>query len=390
MNSRILLAGTLALVLYEPIHAAKLTLLPDWFDSPDIRLFMLPDGQTFTGVDDTEVFRWSIAEGRTAIGTMPRSYGPANVAIHLTDVSDDGSTFIGKVGNDYYQPDFGSMWTAAAGMLIMPDSIDGTIRNPVPTAVSGDGDTIVGVSSGGIAFRWTPQRGTTSLGFTGSPSAISADGNSVVGSWAVSELSSEAFRWTESGGAIGLGFLPSEWQSSSAWEVSDDGQIVVGGSFGDAPITGPRAFIWTEQLGLELLTNRGNDHYVSGMSADGGVVIGLMRTLLDDPYGFNGEEFVWRRNHGLRTIAELIDDLDLGQTYPISDPQKYEQLYEVSADGNILLGASVKFDFSTDPYTPMIHYDYWLLDLSPAPEPESATLLMLGSVFIASVAGRLR
>ena len=82
MKNRMLWAGLLALAVSCPARAASLTLLPDWFVAPTMRdLFMLPDGKTFTGVDGTDVFRWSPSEGRTDLGVIPDTTGALDLPI---------------------------------------------------------------------------------------------------------------------------------------------------------------------------------------------------------------------------------------------------------------------------------------------------------------------
>ena len=100
----------------------------------------------------------------------------------------------------------------------------------------------------------------------------------------------EAFRWTESGGTQKLGVLPG-FERSAATAVSDDGEIVIGlsyngfldrfapgGDFRFEPTTA-RAFYWTEEAGMQdltqLLVDGGADldgvtiNAAMGMSGDG-------------------------------------------------------------------------------------------------------------------------
>jgi uncharacterized membrane protein len=379
------------------VFAGTLTRLPDWFGAESVRsLFMLPDGHTFIGIDGADVFRWTAANGRSNLGTInPDYYGSP---VHASNVSDDGSTIIGYFGEHEYGAAGGFVWNASNGMRLITDISDGGLFNPVPTAVSADGSRIVGhgttfprfpsVVGDPAAFLWTSQAGMQSLGFAGYPQAISADGNTVVGSLPRSEITSEAFRWTENSGVQSLGYLQSELPSSSASHVTSDGSLVVGGSSVAPPVFGPRAFRWTDPTGLQELTTRGNDQTVIGISADGSVMYGSMRTLVPNLPGptFTHDAFVWSEQIGLRTLPEIIAALDVEQELPFSSPNMNEQLLGISGDGSKLFGLSVEFIFGPPafPNAPIgptissVRYEHWALDISAVPEPSSYGLCLLG------------
>ena len=309
MNIRILCAGLLALAVSGPARAASLTLLPDWFDAPTVHnLFMLPDGKTFTGIDGTDVFRWSLSVGRTNLGMIPATTGALDLPISATDVSDDGSTIIGYVGSQF-QAAAGFMWTAESGMVIMPNSLDETIRHAIPTAVSGDGKIIVGGAGGGaldpygggtpVAFRWMPTTGTTSLGLAGYPAAITPDGATIVGSRPATDPFSEAFRWNEQDGLQGLGFLSTgEWKSSHAQFVSNDGNIVIGFSFPENLTAGPKVFRWTTLDGMQQLSPLADTQSPVGIAADANVVLGTMQYFAGGAIG-PYIPFLWTATGGL-------------------------------------------------------------------------------------------
>jgi uncharacterized membrane protein len=367
--------------------AETITRLPDWFGAKSVRsFFMLPDGQTFVGVDGTDVFRWTAAEGRSNLGTIPETYGSP---LRATNVSDDGSTIIGYVGDGEFSALGGFVWNAASGMKLIADSSDGVIRYPVPTAVSADGSRIVGHAKNWpnfpfgqgdpAVFLWTPQTGTQSLGFAGYPEAITADGTTVVGSRPVAENTNEAFRWTEATGPQGLGYLASEMPSSSASLVSRDGSIVVGGSFGAPPVFGPKAFRWTDETGMQELGTRGDDQTIFGVSADGSVMYGNMRTVVPGLPGptFSHDQFIWSEQIGLRTLPEVLAALKLEQQLPFSSPNMSEQLLGISGDGRTLLGSTVEYIFDPPavpnfPGIPTVRIEYWLLDISAVPEPSTS------------------
>lgn len=391
MKNRILWAGILALVVSCPARAARLTLLPEWFSGPAVRsIFMLPDGKTFTGVDGTDVFRWSAAEGRSSLGTVPSTFGPLNYSVDFDDVSNDGGTFIGTIGG------FGCLWTASTGLSVMPDSLDGIVRYAVPTAVSSDGSVIVGNArrfpnglygeQQQIAFRWTSTAGTSSLGFSGYPEAISADGSTVVGMRSVGELLGEAFLWNDRDGLQGLGFLAAhEWNSSAALLVSDNGSVVFGFSNLEPPASPSKLFRWTESAGMQQVSPFGESQYPIDVSSDGSAMIGSYRDF-DYQRGAIGPpiDYLWTEGDGTRTLGEILVQLGLDDEYPLSILNKSHNLNSLSADGRILFGTStlaVGGGTIVDPI-PTYSYEHWVLDLSTVPEPSAFVLAMVSLLFV--------
>jgi probable HAF family extracellular repeat protein len=109
---------------------------------------------------------------------------------------------------------------------------------------------------------------------------ISADGLVVVGG-GEGPYADEAFRWTLQGGIEGLGFLPGG-EASMALAVSADGRVVVGYSHCDA---GREAFRWTPaegMVGLGDLPGGAFNSMAHGVSADGAVVVGAGATPSGD------------------------------------------------------------------------------------------------------------
>lgn len=230
------------------------------------------------GPSSREVFRWTASDGMVSLGIN----GEAN------DVSADGSTI---VGNGQYTSGSGGgafRWTASDGAVGL-GYLHGGNYSSEAFATSADGSVIVGVSdtaSGKEAFRWTASGGMVGLGFLPVDSSntraygVSADGSVVVGeSWGTA---GEAFRWTEAGGMVGLGKLPGD-HSSTAWAISGDGSVTVGSSFNY--VTGDAAVIWDQANGIRLLSQvLVNDYgidltgwtltYAYDVSFDGQIIVG--------------------------------------------------------------------------------------------------------------------
>ncbi|MBN1786989.1 MAG: hypothetical protein JW806_01190 [Sedimentisphaerales bacterium] len=163
--------------------------------------------------------------------------------------------------------------------------------------------------------------------------AISADGNAVVGFSKLGSGDKEAFRWTASEGMIGLGFLPADFpvDDSAAWDVSADGAVIVGIGklnwwYGEPWSETDEAFYWTESGGMQGLgVLPGADYYrstASGVSADGSVVVGTSKVSYSDC------AFRWTSENGMVSLGYLSD------TYHTSGAK------DVCADGSIVVGCS--------------------------------------------------
>ncbi|MCX5656684.1 MAG: autotransporter domain-containing protein, partial [Candidatus Omnitrophica bacterium] len=128
---------------------------------------------------------------------------------------------------------------------------------------------------------------TTSSNATG----VSSDGGVVVGNVAGGGWS-QAFRWTQADGMEGLGFLTEGSLSSSAYDISGDGNVIVGYSYSEED--GTQAFRWTAADGMQAVSTWLTDAGVSipadwilteanATNTDGSVVAGTG----EDPDGNN-------------------------------------------------------------------------------------------------------
>ena len=217
----------------------------------------------------------------TAESQSLRSLGaPPNAAwTNATGISADGSVVVGYM-NAASGPDRAFRWTAAGGMQVLP-VLAGTFGGQA-RAVSGDGSLVVGdhlATTPPSAFNrkaagWN-QQGVLDLGAviagTGSSSVYDAshDGSVLVGT-----LGPRAFRWSQATGVLQLPPLQGSTFGHAA-AVSADGEVVVGWSSGG---TQPQArpFRWdaesgTQPLALPSGTQRA---YASGISADGQFIVG--------------------------------------------------------------------------------------------------------------------
>jgi probable HAF family extracellular repeat protein len=198
--------------------------------------------------------------------------------------------------------------------------------------VSGDGSTVVGSGvseTGGWALRWSLSNSEPQI-IAGHPGQGlgegwgEARGASHDGSIAVGEDGNkfpeffpprEAWRWTSETGRVGLGGT-----DSGAWDISGDGNVVVGVSTFPS---GRQAFRWTNATGMvELGDLVGGDvlSHATGISDEGNVIVG---------YGMstNGQEaFRWTSESGMVGLG----DLEGGNFGSIAN--------DISADGIIIIG----------------------------------------------------
>lgn len=212
------------------------------------------------------------------------------------------------------------------------------------TAVSGDGEVVVGTSTsrtGYAAFVWTRDTGIQRLALPGGGGHesialdVNQDGSVIVGQGTNELESSEGFVWDRETGPRWLGVPSGSFSEAKA--VSPDGSVVIGISWGvgvdvvrwtngNTEILGqpasfasvrPRAvsnnsvivglgfhenvqmqdFCWSEQNGSEsLFDNRFGETTAYDVSADGGVIVGSIETQV-------GRRAVrWEQG-----VAELLD-----------------------------------------------------------------------------------
>lgn len=195
------------------------------------------------------------------------------------------------------------------------------------SAVSADGNVVVGHSytAGGVphAFRWTGPLGMQDLGtllggLHSWASGVSADGSVVVGDTYYGPSNVRAFRWSSTQGMQDLGTLEGH-DGSSAVDVSSDGTVVVGYSYVSGSQDSLCAFRWTCTDGMQ---NLGPLLQVTAVSSDGSSVVGAVAT--SPASGAPQRAFRWTQTHGLEDLGTLGGD--------------YSAATAISADGSVVVG----------------------------------------------------
>ena len=199
----------------------------------------------------------------------------------------------------------------------------------IPNALSADdmspdGRFIVGTSVTGPYLYDRQTKTMTNLPAPGlSAVGVSDDGSVVVGDIVdpTGVGSNVAARWTSSTGWVSLGFLPNAGacpSRSDSYEVSADGNVVVGLSFFDG--CQAAGFIWTESTGMQPLESLANGvNRASVVSADGTLVGGFAQGSFSRTPAFWGSDLV----------GELLDPPNgdaIGEVHGMKD------------DGSIMLG----------------------------------------------------
>jgi len=216
--------------------------------------------------------------------------------------------------------------------------------NPIPlpgggfsgsaSAVSADGSTVVGSYIDGgnnvAGFYWPGTGAAIDLGSLGAryrgtnATAVSADGSVVVGT-----SSSQAFRWSAGGGMVAIPFL-SGGLYSYGFGVSGDGGTVVGQSWNSAGRG--EAFYWTSaagSVGLGTLDHHANvvaESSANAISTDGQVIVGMSTS---DAYPDSHEAFRWKA--GTMTGLGTLNGTGSGT---------YSAANAVNADGSVIVGQS--------------------------------------------------
>jgi probable HAF family extracellular repeat protein len=289
------------------------------------------DGTAAVGYSESDegpqAFRWSFDEGMVGLGSFLGTFSEAS------RVSADGSVVVGSSVSPNGQEGF--RWTENEGMVglgVHPD-YTGTWSYSPATGLSADGSVISGWASksSGVyeATRWIAQTGLVGIGsLTGQSSYardVSADGTVIVGN-SFGVQGPEAFRWTESGGMVGLGDFPGGTFSSEAYSISEDGQTIVGRA---TSATGWEAFRWTAtgMIGLGDLHGGNTLSYANDVSANGEVVVDV---------GFTQrgmEAFRWDEQHGMESIQQI-----LRRDNVLPDGWQLNTASGISADGSTIVG----------------------------------------------------
>ncbi len=254
-------------------------------------------------------------------------------------ISRDGETVVGRI------PQIGSggfRWRRGIGFDVLPafDNAAPEQEFSIPFAVSDDGSTAVGEAytdriDARTAFLARPNGTIVDLGLLMRPdtefssaNGVSADGSIVVGSGYGATHGTEAFFYDDLRGLRYLKDLVGAPVVTHAEDVSADGSTLVGWQL--APVQRPVAMIFSEAGGIETLGDLDGPPYVSeakAISSDGSTVVGRS----SQNQGEDVEAFLWTRAGGMRGLGRLFG----GDS----------EALDVSGDGRVVIGDGSNYTF---------------------------------------------
>ena len=220
MTTRVTLAALLLAALCSGASAQQFIPIPtagSW--AYDIT----PDGEVVVGTDNNGGFIW-----RWKTDPMPTSIG-GNEAVAI---SDDGTVVVGCIPDPGSGAEVAGRWTQATGWVslgFLPNALSCPSKSNAYD-VSGDGNTVVGLSWDGCSgrgFVWTQATGMLELAVLGNgsnrASAISSDG-SKIGGFAQGASNRTPALWNPdtTGQVINMNIV------GEMYGFSDDGSIVLG------------------------------------------------------------------------------------------------------------------------------------------------------------------
>jgi uncharacterized membrane protein len=215
-------------------------------------------------------------------------------------------------------------------------------------------------------YHWTEETGLFVLQHRGEAFGISADGNVITGFAPVRGsdglFSNQAIRWkpdqedpnfAEVLGLIEGSELPTV---SEAYDISADGQVIVGAYRPAGEGTIVEGFRWTEETGFVGLGHLADfNSFVFDVSDDGSVIVGEQ---WQDEMGEVVTATIWDSVNGLRDLkAVLSEDAELATQL---EGWTLIRGNGISADGRVIVG------FGTNPDG---NQEGWVIQLDEGPPP---------------------
>jgi probable HAF family extracellular repeat protein len=286
--------------------------------------WVCPGGQPKCNSTGTvQAYRWTVAGGYQILGSPSNSSFFGSGAI-----SYDGAAITGEhpIGNANRFEAF--RWTAAQGLKQLPLNIASAITADGKMVAGGDNWWMTSGQSGIFGPFPGEQDQTEAFGLAGTAEAPVAVGAAIKGSGAQG-ATYHAFRWTPAGGLQDLGV--GDGTQSYATAISADGQVVVGETLDAFGLN--RAFRWTASAGMQDMgTLGGPESAALGVSADGTVVVG---TSLTNSSTGSSVCFIWTAKTGMQNLLAV---LQAAGVHTADDWVTLAVLDGVSADGTVMVG----------------------------------------------------
>ncbi len=274
------------------------------------------------------------------IGTLPGDEGGRSEA-HA--ISGDGSTVVGLSSPGGGLRAF--RWRQDIGMQALATN-PGDVRGGWALDASHDGSVIVGLATpdsgtGSEGFRWTLATGMLGMGPTSNAAlGVSMDGSVATGNLKYRNMADtadifEAFRWTQATGPLGIGMgVPQV--SSFGLDISGNGAVVVGSSsFQIGPSVISQAYRWQNNVFNPLGSLAPNSISTAlAISSDASLIVG--RSIAP---GGGFRPFLWRSS---TMMMENLGALDPGHAFAAAN--------EVAESGGVItvVGESGAGDATSD------------------------------------------
>lgn len=304
----------------------------------------------------------------TGLGGLPNYFGSQSIGI-----SGDGSTIVGLSTSNGGATVTPVRWTSGTGVQEMTGLAGATKTNM--TGNNYDGTVSVGYSyyeqvpdwnSYYRAVRWvgdTPQDLGTLPSYTGAiANAVSDDGNTVTGFSNNNSYGQGrmAMRWTLGGGMQSLN-PGSGWQETQGVAISGDGSVIAG--YGTAIGVGYYVpFVWTAGGGVQMLTGLPPSSYYATQLFPNGISGDGGTVVGTDYYSFRA--WMWTAALGYKDLNQYLPSIGVDLT-----GWTLTEAYDANGDGTVLVGAGMYNGQARG----------WIITL---PEPSSVLMLAMGGLAI--------
>jgi probable HAF family extracellular repeat protein len=310
-------------------------------------------GGSYFGYDEEghQAFVWTQAGGLVPVAFLPAG-GQSNFA---GGISADGSTVVGwgnyqsgaqTAENGFYSLNGG----AATGIGDLAQGAD----KSVAAAASANGAIIVGWGTvkpdngpqAKEALQWDATNGVQSLGTLWDPPIpppgghageiplsqaydVSDDGSVIVGK-SLNDTGMQAFSWTSGSGMQALADLAGGPVDAAAYAVSGNGLVIVGRGTTDS---GSEAVRWDAGAATALgdLPGGADAGEAWGVSQDGSVIVGRSET------DAGWEAFIWSAGSGMQRLEDVLSGLGVNLT----GWTRLTAARDVSQDGTVIVGYGI-------------------------------------------------
>lgn len=258
------------------------------------------------------IFKWDAVNGLVSIGSLTNGYPQAGRTLVSNDGMKIGSTMTNGATNFNEISTYDvatSTWTNQGGLV--PTGWDGSVSST--WGMTPAGNTLVGLGwltgATAHAVKWTPQGGVVDLGSmvaerSSRANAVNTDGTVIVGWQDEIDGTRSGAKWVN-----GVESFITDTSGNNVGEagaVSADGNTIIGSAM-------PNPYVWNSTSGLTYIIHPNSSAFfrggATGISADGGTVIGFFRPFPGPPMA--GEGFIWTMAGGRVNLNDFSVSLGI-------------------------------------------------------------------------------